>query len=200
MLHLAIDYTPPIRYPHNYFAFTRFDKGLKTTFLISQKWASILVLMKQGIISVIILIKNRLYSSKVFKKVSLWSFLTDFHKNVNVRTNMVVIPLRRYGHNLLSRNAVTGRPAGCTHQHCTSATPPKAFLKEPSHVLSWGRQNMCMRLWQDLSKICWRVEICSVIPQARRKTDWVSSSFAWNFLPYLFSTNLAYTLPGRLSK
>ena len=53
---------------------------------------------------------------------------------------------------------------------------------------------------QNFSKICWRVEICSVVLRARRKPHKVSPGFASIFSPYLFVTNLACTLPGRLSK
>jgi len=48
-----------------------------------------------------------------------------------------------------------------------SHNTPKAFHEEPGHIYtSPGRQNMCVSFWQapmDFSKICCRVEICSVV-------------------------------------
>jgi len=45
----------------------------------------------------------------------------------------VVIQLRRCGHNLLSRNTVTWRPARGTRQHRTPTTPPpKLFTRNPA--------------------------------------------------------------------
>ena len=44
----------------------------------------------------------------------------------------VVISLRRHGHNLLSRNTVTWRPARGTCQHRPPATPPMLFPSNPA--------------------------------------------------------------------
>ena len=116
----------------------------------------------------------------------------------------VVISLRRHGHNLLSKNTVTRRPARGTRQHRTPATPPKAFHKESSHTQYFPEvDKACVDVFggsQDFSKIGWRVEICYVVLRVRRKPRCVSSSFASILLPYPYLTNLAYTLPGRLSK
>ena len=50
-------------------------------------------------------------------------------------------------------------------------------------MLSRGRQNMCtvcvLACSQDFSKICWKVEICSVVLRPRRKSRWVSSCCGW---------------------
>jgi len=71
----------------------------------------------------------------------------------------------KHRYEFLSRNTMTWQAETCGHQHCTSATLPKAFHDEPSHMLSPGRQNMCKHLGilQDFSKNCWRVKILSVL-------------------------------------
>ena len=102
-------------------------------------------------------------------------------------------------------NTVTWRPARGARQHRAPVTPPKAFHKEPGHIHSRGRQNMCISLWQsacyqNFSKICWRVEICSVILRARRQPHWVCATFASISSPYLFLTNLALFLGGRAKR
>jgi len=58
----------------------------------------------------------------------------------------------------------------------------KIFHEEPSHILSRGRQKMCIRLSslacsQDFSKIYWRVEIYFVVLRQQRKPHWVSFNF-----------------------
>ena len=111
----------------------------------------------------------------------LWRGVMRAHTIVGVQHQhwTVVIKLRRHGHNLLSRNTVTWRPARGTRQHRIPVTSPKAFHEEPNHILSRGRPSMCIRLWHAprISQICWRVRLRSIVLRPRRKPPWILSSF-----------------------
>ena len=48
----------------------------------------------------------------------------------------------QHGRKRLSKNIVTWRPVTGGRQHRSHATLPKAFHKEPSRMLSRGRQSM----------------------------------------------------------
>ena len=56
------------------------------------------------------------------------------------------------GASIVSRNIVTWRPVRDGRQHHTPGTLPKAFHEELVHIISRGRQNMCIRLC-DVAKI-----------------------------------------------
>ena len=61
-----------------------------------------------------------------------------------------------------------------------SRNTPESFSRENQPCpFPMSTKNMYTSLAcsQDLSKICWRVEICSVVLRPRRKSHWVSSSF-----------------------
>ena len=80
-----------------------------------------------------------------------------------------------------------------TSQSFSRGTRPYTFPSSTTHVYTWA----CS---QDFLKICWRVEICSVVLRPRRKPDWVSSSFgsiifaaSWHTL---FLGGLANRCPG----
>ena len=78
----------------------------------------------------------------------------------------------------LSTNIVTRRPVWGSCQHCTHATLPKAFLKEPGRRLSRGRQSMwnCEGVFNILPrflKILLENEMWSVLLQPGRKPHWV---------------------------
>jgi len=69
----------------------------------------------------------------------------------------------------------------------TPATTPKAFHKESGHILSRGRQIMCIRLWHApriFSKISWRVEISVVLRARRNPTRCPPALFHFFALPF----------------
>jgi len=78
----------------------------------------------------------------------------------------------------------------CSHiipQSFSRGTWPYTFPRSMKHV------HTSLACSQDFSKICWRVEMFSVVLRPRQKPPWVSSNFG-------FPGILAYTLPGGLAK
>jgi len=114
----------------------------------------------------------------------------------------VVTSVRRHGHNFLSRNRVTWRPARGTSQHRTPTTPTELFTSNPAIYFPYFPEvnKRCLYFFGMLPGFfenCWRVEICSVVLWQQRKPHWVSSSFgSFNY----FHGIMACTLCGRLSK
>jgi len=78
-------------------------------------------------------------------------------------------------------------PSRGTRQHHASASPPKTFHEERDHTFPRSTKHVYTSLAcsQEFSKICWRVEICSVVIRPRRKQHWVSSSFGSKFSRHL---------------
>jgi len=63
--------------------------------------------------------------------------------------------------------------------YCTPTTPPKLFTRNPAIYFpevdkTWVYKSLACS--QDFLKICWRVEIRSVVLRPRQKSHWVSSS------------------------
>jgi len=112
----------------------------------------------------------------------------------------VVIYLRRHGHNFLSRNTVTWRPARGTSQHRTPQHPQNisrgtrqytfhTFLRSTKHVYTY------LACSQGFLKICWSGKLfCSAT--AATKTALGIIQLWFNY----FRGIMASTLPGRLSK
>jgi len=78
----------------------------------------------------------------------------------------------------------------CSHiipQSFSRGTWPYTFPRSMKHV------HTSLACSQDFSKICWRVEMFSVVLRPRQTPPWVSSNFG-------FPGILAYTLPGGLAK
>jgi len=82
--------------------------------------------------------------------------------------------------------------------------PPKLFTRNP--VVCFPEVDKTCVVYkslacsQDLSKICWRVEICSVVLRPRQKPHWVSSSLGSIIFPSwhaLFLGSLAKRCRGR---
>ena len=58
-----------------------------------------------------------------------------------------------------------------------SRNNPQSFSRGTRPYISRDRQNLCLAYSQAFSKICCRVDICSVVLRPRRKPQLVSSSF-----------------------
>jgi len=99
---------------------------------------------------------------------------------------------------IVNGNTVTWRPVTDGLQHHRLLLPvchtPQSFSR-PSHVLSWGRQNTCIRLWHvpKISRKFVGVEFCSVVLRPRRKPHWVSSSFGSIISQHLAAVVGAFT-------
>jgi len=75
-------------------------------------------------------------------------------------------------------NIVTWRPARGGRQHHTPTKPPKLFTRNPAIYFPKVNKTCVYKSLacsQDFSKICWRVELCSVVLRPRQKPHWVSS-------------------------
>jgi len=76
--------------------------------------------------------------------------------------------------------------------------PPKLFTRNPAIYFPEVDKTCVYKSLacsQDVSKICWRVELCSVVLRRRQNPHWVSSSFG----SIIFAAAW-HTLRGRLSK
>ena len=108
-------------------------------------------------------------------------------------TAVILLPWHRK--KLLSKNTVTWQLSTLLLQHFP--------------MLSWGTRSYAFSRWtnlckgpysQDFSKICWRVNISSVVLRPGQKLHWVSSSFGSIISWHCFSRHMAYTFPGRLRR
>ena len=77
-----------------------------------------------------------------------------------------------------------------TPQSFSRGTRPYTFPRPTKHVCK------SLACSQDFSKICWRVEICSVVLRRRQNPHWVSSSFG----SIIFAAAWHTLFLGRLSK
>ena len=97
---------------------------------------------------------------------------------------------RKYSYLMASRRNPSTLYSRNTPQSFSQRTRPYKFPKSTKHVYT------SLSCPQNFSKICWRVEICSVVPRPWRKSRWVSTSFG----SIIFAASWHTLVLGRLSK